>query len=266
MLSLPFSLHLIAWKLSDTVQFSDFAFDLNDAPEDAGECSQQGTMPNSDSNDWRLKCPFGIALLSRIALMSAYLQWWQTVLLCKTLSVCTNPQPRREAVRWSLGPSALLLLWVSVERISNHEISWTPLDTIRRAWSCLKNCCNWKSIQLVRNPSPVFCFFFFIFMIFSEVQMAFGYLESWCQSFCHDLAAGKTNTFHLMTISCRWHSATLQASRACNVEPSSRWATMHIDAVYQKLQELRKNGCVALVVAACMLIHDLQPCLRYPFS
>ena len=224
----------------------------------------QGTMPNSDSNNWRLKCPFGIALLSRIALMS-HLQWWQTVLLCKKLSVCTNPQPRREAVRWSLGPSALLLLWVSVERISNHEISWTPLDTIRRAWSCLKNCCNWKSIQLVCNPSPVFCFFF-IFMIFSDVQMTFGYLESWCQSFCHDLAAGKTNTFHLMTISCRWHSATLQASKACNVEPSSRWATMHIDAVDQKLQELRKNGCVALVVAACMLIHDLQPCLRYPFS
>jgi hypothetical protein len=36
MLSLPFSLHLIAWKLSDTVQFSDFAFDLKDAPEEGG--------------------------------------------------------------------------------------------------------------------------------------------------------------------------------------------------------------------------------------
>ena len=36
MLSLPFSLHLIARKLNDTVQVLDFAFDLNDAPEDRG--------------------------------------------------------------------------------------------------------------------------------------------------------------------------------------------------------------------------------------
>lgn len=43
MLSLPFSLHLIAWKLSDTVQFSDFAFDLNDDQKMSGECSQHSS-------------------------------------------------------------------------------------------------------------------------------------------------------------------------------------------------------------------------------
>eukprot|EP00435_Cladocopium_sp_Y103_P044945 s1385_g12.t2 len=71
--------------------------------------------------------------------------------------------------------------------------------------------------------------------------MTFGYFALMSFGFCQDLAAGKTNTFHLMTISCRWHSATLQASKACNVEPSSRRATLHIDAVDQKLQELRQK-------------------------